>query len=317
MGNIADDALMQDLGQVLQFFQVDLTSINPSYPITYWVQSANETVSNGVTFTSPVVWTLEYPLGSTPQTIVWNPIDLQLEDWESTSQGTLPRPRIRFSNVLGILTPAIVQYGDLVGGTLRRFRTYGKYLDGQPNASPTAYYGPDVRRIERKTALNNMVAEFELASWMDQQNIMLPYRVVIRDYCLARYRIYQNGAWNYSQSQCPYTGPTSTPWAASTAYTLGQLIGPEGNFYYQCTTAGKSGSTAPTWNTTLEGSTTDGTVTWETVTGYWDQFGNPTTEANDQCGKRLSDCQLRFSKSAPIPFWGFLGCERIDTSGGN
>ncbi len=258
MGNIANDALMQDLGQVLQFFQLDLTSINPSYPITYWVQSVATSASSGITTNSPIIWTLEYPEGSTPQTIVWNPIDLQIDQWETSSQGALPRPKIRLANVLGVFTPSIIAYGDMVGGTVRRFRTYAKYLDGQPAASPSAYYGPDEWRIERKVSQNPLYVDFELASWMDQQNVKLPYRTVIRDYCLARYRVYRNGAWDYSSTQCPYTG-----------------------------------------------------------TGYWDQYGNATIVVGlDQCGKQKSDCLLRFPNPAALPFWGFLGVERINLSGG-
>ena len=257
MQNLANDALMQDLGTLLSFFQLDLTSIDPSYPITYWVQSVAATASGGAITNSPILWTLEYPEGSTPQAIIWNPIDLQADQWETSSQGSLPRPHIRLANVLGAFTPSIIEYGDLVGGTVRRFRTYAKYIDGQPFASPTAYYGPDEWRIERKTAQNQLSVDFELASWMDQQNVKLPYRTVIRDYCLAKYRVYRTGAWDYSQTQCPYTG-----------------------------------------------------------TGYWDQFGNATTIANDQCGKQKSDCLLRFPNPAALPFWGFLGCERINLSGG-
>jgi lambda family phage minor tail protein L len=96
----------------------------------------------------------------------------------------------------------------MIGGTIRRYRTYLKYLDGQPGADPDAYYGPDVWRIERKMNQNSLYLEYELASWIDQQNLNLPGRQVIRDYCLARYRIYQNGKFFYFPTDvaCPYAG---------------------------------------------------------------------------------------------------------------
>ena len=114
MQNLANDALMQDLGTLLSFFQLDLTSIDPSYPITYWVQSVAATASGGAITNSPILWTLEYPEGSTPQAIIWNPIDLQADQWETSSQGSLPRPHIRLANVLGAFTPSIIEYGIIV-----------------------------------------------------------------------------------------------------------------------------------------------------------------------------------------------------------
>jgi uncharacterized phage protein (TIGR02218 family) len=41
-----------------------------------------------------------------------------------------------------------------------------------------------------------------------------------------------------------------------------------GNVIFQCTTAGTSGSSAPTWNTMVGGTTTDGGVTWTTVAAW-------------------------------------------------
>jgi len=56
-------------------------------------------------------------------------------------------------------------------------------------------------------------------------------------------------------------------WVASVAYTSGQYIRPStaNTYNYECTTAGTSGATEPVWNTTLGGTTTDGTAVWTTV----------------------------------------------------
>lgn len=43
-----------------------------------------------------------------------------------------------------------------------------------------------------------------------------------------------------------------------------------------------------------------------------DEFGVPTTIlANDACGKRLTDCQLRFGAQAILPYGGFPACGLI------
>lgn len=54
-------------------------------------------------------------------------------------------------------------------------------------------------------------------------------------------------------------------WAASTAYTLGQLREPTtpNNFKYKVVTAGTSAASEPTWPTSIGSQVTDGTVVWE------------------------------------------------------
>lgn len=59
-------------------------------------------------------------------------------------------------------------------------------------------------------------------------------------------------------------GLTINTWAASTAYALGQYVqptAPNGRFY-ECTTAGTSGTGEPAWPTSTGATITDGTVVW-------------------------------------------------------
>lgn len=67
----------------------------------------------------------------------------------------------------------------------------------------------------------------------------------------------------------------ATTWAATTAYTVredqdaatGSLVKPssENGRFFKCTTAGTSGASEPSWDTTIGAETTDGTVTWEAI----------------------------------------------------
>lgn len=64
--------------------------------------------------------------------------------------------------------------------------------------------------------------------------------------------------------------PTDTldDWAATTAYTLGNMVEPTtpNTYVYRCTTAGTSSGSEPTWPTAAIGDTvTDGTVVWTLV----------------------------------------------------
>jgi flagellar hook protein FlgE len=102
------------------------------------------------------------------------------------------------------------------------------------------------------------------------------------------------GAWT-----CNITIPNSdlTPpptWAASTAYTLGQTVAPvtANGHIYQCTVAGTSGATQPTWPTN-GGTVTDGGVTWtdmgtettiKTTQLTFDSNGNLTSPTGNVTG---------------------------------
>lgn len=55
-----------------------------------------------------------------------------------------------------------------------------------------------------------------------------------------------------------------SPWVKETAYSLGNYVWPTtfNGYRYQCTTAGTSGSSEPTWPTTIGETVADGTAIW-------------------------------------------------------
>lgn len=55
-------------------------------------------------------------------------------------------------------------------------------------------------------------------------------------------------------------------YATATAFAVGDIIKDTNGNGQQCTTAGTSGGSAPSWNVTLGGTTADGSVTWTNVT---------------------------------------------------
>jgi hypothetical protein len=76
---------------------------------------------------------------------------------------------------------------------------------------------------------------------------------------------------NAKQFNGLYKTLKGTAWTASAAKVLGDMVVPtaglENGFRYECTTAGTTGASAPTWNTVEGGTTTDNTVTWTTRLG--------------------------------------------------
>jgi len=77
---------------------------------------------------------------------------------------------------------------------------------------------------------------------------------------------YPSGGVTLGSKTLAYTAANSfgTTWAASTAYTVGQIVRPTtGNgFLYMCVVAGTSAASEPTWPTTRLSQVTDNTVVW-------------------------------------------------------
>ncbi|MCA0944487.1 phage minor tail protein L [Salipiger pacificus] len=48
-------------------------------------------------------------------------------------------------------------------------------------------------------------------------------------------------------------------------------------------------------------------------TVYLDSLQNPVAASADRCGKKLSDCRLRFGNNAPLPYRGFPGMNKYRT----
>lgn len=79
---------------------------------------------------------------------------------------------------------------------------------------------------------------------------------------------------NYGDSRCRVRIDPPA-WTATTNYTVrvsgraetGSVVKPTtpNNRYFKCTTAGQSGGSEPAWNTTIGGTTNDGTVVWTTI----------------------------------------------------
>ena len=132
--------------------------------------------------------------------VVWNGNEyerfpIQCEGFEFTGRGTLPRPRISISNILGTIT-AIMQNvnettigNDLNGTKLVRIRTLVRFLDavnfpGNTNPhgtpDPTAEFHQEIYFLDRKVSENRGVVQWEAISALDLVNVKLPKRIATR-----------------------------------------------------------------------------------------------------------------------------------------
>jgi lambda family phage minor tail protein L len=185
--------------------------------------------------------------------VYYTPVDVEFTDMQVNGTGSPPTPKLRVANTNEVFQGLVNTLGDMLGCSVARVRTFYRFLDGKPEADGTAYLGPDIFRIERKSNENQIFIEWELSSAIDQEGRLLPGRQVLRDTCTKRYRYWLTAEeeFDYSKVTCPYTG-----------------------------------------------------------NAYFDTLGQVVTADKDRCGRRLSDCMLRFGESEPLPFGGFPGAAR-------
>lgn len=140
--------------------------------------------------------------------IAFTPLDIRFDGLETTGVGALPQPSMKLANTDGVVQAIVNTYGDLNGCLVQRVRTYARFLDGQPSADPTAFFGPDIFAVEQKTAETPTDVIWTLSAAIDQQGKMIPGRVIVRDTCMWRYRVWNpnTATFDYAKAQCPYTG---------------------------------------------------------------------------------------------------------------
>lgn len=108
---------------------------------------------------------------------------VQASGFETSSKGTLPRPKLLVSNVDGIVGALIRDLDDLVGARVTRKRCFARHLDGMPGADPDAHWPDEPWEINQKSAETSTSIEFELVAPLDAQGCKMPRRVINANFC--------------------------------------------------------------------------------------------------------------------------------------
>jgi lambda family phage minor tail protein L len=125
------------------------------------------------------------------------PLPIETSGWEMKGDGSLPRPKLLMANPQGLISDAIKRRGDLIGNTIIRKRIFMKFLDNEnfpDNFNPFAIPDPnsrfddDIFTINRKTQENKYYIEWELVSPLELEDVQVPARTMIADYCPWQYR---------------------------------------------------------------------------------------------------------------------------------
>ena len=188
---IASDIQQPSAGEMVILFDLDFTRLGGAiYYLTQASYASSDVVWKGNTYTK---------------------IGIQAEGFESTSKGTIPRPRVRVDNMKSDLLSVVKTLNDGIGGRVTRWRTYRKYLDDQSHADPDMHFPKDLWVIEQKVLQNALMIEWELSSPIDFEGRKVPGRQILRDFCSHTYRRWSGSAWIDNSSNpelisCPYDG---------------------------------------------------------------------------------------------------------------
>ncbi len=133
-------------------------------------------------------------------------------DFGNRSDGGIQRPRIKIINFEGFLSRYIVGKDDLLKARVIRNRTFLRFLDKENflnydkdrsywnkmgvDPDPNATLRPDIWYINQKIEENKYYIEFELSNALDLENVKLPNRQIINNYC----------TWKYRGKNCNYAG---------------------------------------------------------------------------------------------------------------
>lgn len=265
---------------------------------------------------------------------------IEVEGFEYSGNGQLPRPKVRVSNVMSTITALLLSLpSGLEGAKFTRIRTLARYLDGanwpggtNPLGTPdsTAELPREIFYVDRKVSESRDLVEFELAAAFDLQGIRAPKRQCISNIC----------QWTYKSVECGYDPVSSAARPlrehyAAFGYTEGRNINSTGQFsatFYLATYAdvaaaytnltanqhyrnygiweGRQGNAGGAFNATYYLTTYPDL----NVIVYFnaDDVGISSVGA-DVCGKRLTSCKARFGQTAQLPYGSYPGVGTIFT----
>ncbi|EOY9307039.1 phage minor tail protein L, partial [Acinetobacter baumannii] len=124
----------------------------------------------------------------------YDPLPIEASDFDVSSQGTLPTPKLILANVSGLFSSLAAELDNLIGCKVIRKRTFGRFLDevnfpnGNPEADPTQHLPDQIWFIDRKVNESRVSIEWELASAFDFQGVQLPFGQVTKNACRWQYR---------------------------------------------------------------------------------------------------------------------------------
>jgi len=172
---------------IIELFQLHFTAAVNGVDQVYYFHAGTNEVSANIVFDS----------------ITYQAVPIEVDGFQVTTKGTLPRPSMKIANTDGFVTGLLNSYNPLQA-EVKRIRTCKKFLDAvnfssgtNATADPTAMFngGAESWYIDRVATENLQLVEFELVGKLDLTNLRLPARQVV-EHC----------PWIYKGTECAYAG---------------------------------------------------------------------------------------------------------------
>ena len=284
-------------------------------------------------------------------------LPIEATNFDVRGDGQLPRPKLVIANPQGVITDLIKNRSDLTGREVIRKRIFLKHLDNANFPSnfnpfgipdPSARFDDDYFVVNRKVQENKFYIEFELISPLELEDIQVPARTMIANYC----------PWQYRGDGCAYGrrpdyDEQKVGMPNGTEVTPAQFFGTDGNLGipiadehnklfvdpdgynlnltwrgdYNISTSYSVGDVARI-KALFKNPAKQGITSQEDVVSRPDAFfvciaaatgKDPRFEFSywrrDQCAKNLDACRCRYAKYGQayqkgLPFGGFPSIER-------
>jgi len=216
---------------IIELFQLELNAAQHGVNETYYFHAGVNAINSG-----DIIWNgqayLAFPVEAT--------------EFEYTGTGSLPRPKLRVSNIYGTITGLILSLPNgLEGAKVTRIRTLARCLDAanfpisgdilltedgdallledgssilfeplNPTEDPTAEFPREIYYIDRKASENRDLIEFELAAAFDLVGVRAPKRQCVSNVC----------QWIYRGAECGYAGNAYFNFNDEPVATIGQDV---------------------------------------------------------------------------------------------
>ena len=182
--SIQEQIQLLEPSAIIELFQLELTEAVNGIDQTFYYHAGTNELNEDIVF----------------DTITYAAYPIEVDGFELSTKGTLPRPSMKVANANNAISALLVLYNPLQA-KVTRIRTCKKFLDGTnfPNgnttADPTAKFEDEIWYIDRVANENPQLVEFELTSKLDLTNLALPRRQVL-EHC----------PWKYRGAECGYKG---------------------------------------------------------------------------------------------------------------
>lgn len=175
-------------GDRVTLFELDTTNIGGAYIFRF--------TNSGRIGAGAIAWNGQSYIG----------LNYTASGFSQDGKGAFATPRIKVANGNGLFGSASI--GDITGAKLTRIRTFEKFTDGGSNPDTSQVMPIDVYYVEQKIMETDTEVEWSFSSLLDQTGRKLPGRLVLRDVCPFKYRVYKpaTDTFDYRFATCPYTG---------------------------------------------------------------------------------------------------------------